>query len=126
MEQQNPFPHRSRRLALKPPLPLEVTSGRRRRSHSTKSSTTRTSGETSSSHKPEFAQVVSTHPGLSIVVEVESSQLLVVTIHLISETIPPELDVVQLEVDPDPIILLPEHLNPEVKRQAVVPVSVIP
>jgi len=34
MEEHNPTPRRSRRLALKPPLPLEVTSSRRRRSKS--------------------------------------------------------------------------------------------
>ena len=73
MEEQNPFPSHSRRLVLKPPLPLEVTSGRRRQSRSAESSTICTSGETSFSHKPELAQVVSSHPGSSIVVEIESS-----------------------------------------------------
>jgi len=34
MEEHNPTPRRSRRLDLKPPLPLEVTSSRRRRSKS--------------------------------------------------------------------------------------------
>ena len=69
MEEQNPFPRCSHRLALKPPLPPKVTSGRRRRSRSAESSTIRTSGETSFSHKPELAQVVSTHPGSSTVIE---------------------------------------------------------
>ena len=55
MEEQNPIPRFSRRLALKPPLPPEVTSGRRRRSRSVESSTIRTSGETSFSNKPELA-----------------------------------------------------------------------
>ena len=49
-----------------------------------------------------------------------------VTIHPISETIPLEPDVVQLEVDPDPVCFLPEHLNPEVERPEVVHVSVAP
>ena len=94
MEEQNPFPRRSHRLALKPPLPPEVTSGRRRRSRSAKSSTIRTSSETSFSNKPELAQVVSTHPGSSTVVETESSQLPFVTIHPICDSIPPKPDVV--------------------------------
>ena len=115
MEEQKPFPCRSRRLMLKPPLPTEVTSGRRRRSQSSESSTIHTSGETSFSHKPELAQVVSTHPGSSTVVETESSQLPVVTIHPISETIPPGPDVVQPQIDPDPVSSFPEHLNPEVE-----------
>ena len=72
MEEQNPIPHRSRRLAKKPPLPSEVTSGRRRRSRSTESSTICTFGETTS-FKPELAQIVSTHPGSFTVVETESS-----------------------------------------------------
>ena len=87
MEEQNPFPHHSRRH------------------HSTKTSTINTSSEASSSHIPELAQVVSTNLGLSTVVETESSQLLMVTIHPIVETIPPEPNVVQLEVDVDPIVL---------------------
>ena len=72
MEEQNPIPRRSRRLALKTPLPLEVTSGMRRRSRSVESSIIRNSGETSS-FKLELAQIVSTHPGSFIVVETESS-----------------------------------------------------
>ena len=59
MEEQNPFPRRSCRLALKPPLPLEATSGRRRRHHSTETSTISTFGATSFSHIPELSQVVS-------------------------------------------------------------------
>ena len=105
MEEKNPFPHRSHRLALKPPLPPEVTLSRRRRHHSTKTSIISTYGETSSSHIPESKKVVSTHPGSSIVVKTESSQIPMVTIHPISETIPPKPDVFQLEVDPDPIVL---------------------
>ena len=104
MEEHNPTPHRSRRLALKPPLPLEVISTRRRRSRSAESSTIRTSGETSF-FNPELAQIVSTHPGSFTVVETESSQLPVVTIHSIVETIPPKPNVVQLEVGLDPIVL---------------------
>ena len=73
MEEHNPTPRRSHRLALKPPLPLEVTSSRRRRSRSAESSKISTSCETSSSHKPELAQVVSTHPDSSTIVETESS-----------------------------------------------------
>ena len=107
MEEQNLVPRRSCRLALKPPLPLEVTSGRRRRSRSVESSTIRTSGETSS-FKPELAQIVSTHPGLSTVVKTKSSQLLVVMIHSIAETIPPGPEVVQSQIDPDPVSSLPE------------------
>ena len=126
MEEQNPFPRRSRRLALKPPLPPEVTSGWRRRYHSTETSTISASGEASSSHIPESAQVVSTNPGSSTVVDTESSQLPLVTIHPISETIPPRPDVVQPKVDPDPISYLPEHLNPEVEQPEVVPALVIP
>ena len=67
MEEQNPFPRRSRRLALKLPLPLEVISSRRSRSRSTKSSTICMSAKTLSL-QPELAQVISTHPGSSIVV----------------------------------------------------------
>ena len=72
MEEHNPTPFFSRRLALKPPLPPEVTSGRRRRSRSTESSTIHTFGETSY-FKPELAQIVSTHPGSYTVIETESS-----------------------------------------------------
>ena len=72
MEEKNPFPRRLRILSLKPPLPLEVTSGRQRRSRSAESSTIRTYGETSY-FKPELAQIVSTHPGSSSVIETESS-----------------------------------------------------
>ena len=61
MEEEHPFPCRSRRIALKPPLPPEVTSSRRRRHRSTETSTFSTFGEASSSHIPESAQVVSTH-----------------------------------------------------------------
>ena len=68
MEEQNPFPRRSRRLALKPPLPPEVTYGRQRQSRSVESSTIRTSSETSY-FKPELAQIVSTHPGSFTVVK---------------------------------------------------------
>ena len=49
-----------------------------------------------------------------------------VTTHLISETIPPRPDVFQLEIDPDPISFLPEHMNPEVERSEVAPALVIP
>ena len=89
-------------------------------------STISTSSEASSSHIPESAQVVSTHPGSSTVVETESSQLPVVTIHPISDTIPPGPDVVQPEVDPDPVSFFPEHLHPEVELSEVVPKLVIP
>ena len=126
MEEQNPFPGRSHRLALKSPLPLEVTSGRRRRTRFSESSTIHTSGETSFSHKPELAQVFSTHPSSSTVVETESSQLLVVMIHPISETIPPGPDVVQPEIDPDLVSSLPEHLNPKFEQLEVVPALAIP
>ena len=95
MKEPNNFPRHSRRLALKLSLPPKVTSGRRRRSRSTESSTIRNSSETSYFHKPELAQVVSTHLGSSTVVKTESSQLPVATIHIISETIPPGPDVVQ-------------------------------
>ena len=56
----------------------------------------------------------------------DSSQLPMVTIHPISETIPPEPDVVQLEVDPDLVSFFPEHLHPEVELPEVVPKLVIP
>ena len=46
----------------------------------------------------------------------ESSQLPVVTIHPINETILPEPNIVQLEVDPDPVSFFPEHLHPEFER----------
>ena len=105
MKEENPFPCRSHRLSLKPPLTPEVTCGRQSHHHSTETSTISTSGEASSSHILELAQVVSTNLGLSTVVKIESSQLPVVTIHPICETIPPETDVVQLEVDLDPIVL---------------------
>ena len=72
MEEQNPIPRHSHILALQPPLPLEVTSGRQRRSRSAESSTIRTSGKTSS-FKPELAQIVSTHPGSFTIVETKSS-----------------------------------------------------
>ncbi|WP_208081123.1 hypothetical protein, partial [Bacteroides uniformis] len=68
MEEHNPIPHRSCRLALKQPLPPEVTSGRRRRSRYAESSTICTSRETSFSHKPELDQVDSKHLGSSTVV----------------------------------------------------------
>ena len=111
MEEHNPTPFFSRRLALKPPLPPEVTSRRRRQSRSTESSTIRTSGETYS-FKPDLAQIVSTHPDSFTVVETKSSQLPVVTIHPIAETIPPGPDVVQSQIDPDPASSLPENMNP--------------
>ena len=49
-----------------------------------------------------------------------------VTIHPISETIPPGTDVVQPKIDPDHVSSLPEHLNPEVVQPEVVPTLVIP
>ena len=125
MEEHNPTPCHSRRLALKPPLPPEVISGGRRRSRSTKSSTIRTSRE-KSSFKPELAQIVSTHPSSSTIVETESSQLPVVMIHSIIETILPRPEVVQSHIDPDPVSSLPESLNPESEQQEVVPTLVIP
>lgn len=73
-----------------------------------------------------MTQVVSTNPGFSTVVDMDSSQLPVVTIHLISETIPPEPHVVQPEVNPDHVSCFPENLNPEVERLTVVPPLVIP
>ena len=69
MEEKNHFPRHPRRLALKPPSPPEVTPGRKRRHHSTETNTINTSGEASSSHIPELAQVFFTHPGSSTVVE---------------------------------------------------------
>ena len=42
-----------------------------------------------------------------------------VTIHPISETIPPGRDIVQPEIDPDLVSSLPEHLNPEVEQPEV-------
>ena len=125
MEEHNPIPHRSRRLALKPPLPLEVTSGKRRRSRSAESSRIHTSRETSSFNL-ELAQIVSTHPSSFTTVEMKSSQLLVVTIHSIAETIPPGPNVVQSQIDPDHVSSLPENLNPKVEQPEVVPTSVIP
>ena len=47
-------------------------------------------------------------------------------IHPISETIPPGLDVVQPQIDPDPDSSLPKHLNPEVVQPKFVPTLVIP
>ena len=49
-----------------------------------------------------------------------------VTIHPISETIPPRPDVVQPKIDPDLVSSLPEHMNPEVEQPKVVPTLVIP
>ena len=49
-----------------------------------------------------------------------------VTIHLISETIPPRPNVVQPQIGLDPISSFPEHLNPEVVQLEVVPTLVIP
>ena len=51
----------------------------------------------------------------------EPSQLPVVTIHSIVETIPPGPDVVQSKIDPDPVSSFPAHLNPEVEQLEVVP-----
>ena len=73
-----------------------------------------------------MTQVVFTNPGLSVVVEIESSQLSVVTIHLIAKTISPGPDVVQPQIDPDPVFSLPEHLNLEVEQLEVVPTLVTP
>ena len=49
-----------------------------------------------------------------------------VTIHPISETIPPKLDVVQLEVDPDPVSSLPENMNPKVEQPEFFHPPIIP
>ena len=49
-----------------------------------------------------------------------------VTIHPISETIPPGPDVVQPKIDLDHVSSLPKHLNPEVIQLEVVPTLVIP
>ena len=49
-----------------------------------------------------------------------------VTIHPISETIPPRPDVVQPQIDPNPVSSLPEPLNPKVEQPEVVPTLVIP
>ena len=125
MEEHNPTPHCSRRLALKPPLPPEVISGRWRRSRSPESSTICTSGE-KSSFNPELAQIVSTHLSSFTVVKIESSHLLVVTIHSVAETIPPGPDIVQSHIDPDPVSSLPEYLNLESEQLEVVPTLVIP
>ena len=113
-------------LALKQPLPPEVTPGRRRRQNSNESSTVSTSREASSSHIPKLTQVFSTYLSFFTFVETEFSQLSVVMIHPISETIPPGPDVVQPEIDPDLVSSLPEHLNPEVVQPEVFPTLVIP
>ena len=83
-------------------------------------------GETSFSHKIELSQVSSTHPGSSTVVETESSQLPVVTIHPISETIPSGPVIFQPQIDLDPASSFPEHLNPKFEQPEVVPTLVIP
>ena len=111
---------------MKPPLPLKVTPGQRSRHHSTETNTISTYGEASSSHILELEQVVSKNLGLSTVVEMDSSQLPMVTIHPISEMIPLETDVVQMEVDPDPVSSLLENMNPKVEQPEVVPPLVIP
>ena len=49
-----------------------------------------------------------------------------VTIHLISETIPPGPDVVQPKIDPDPVSSLLKHLNLEVVKLEFVPTLFIP
>ena len=91
---------------MKPHLQPEVTSGQRRQHRSTETSTISTYGEAPSSHILESAQVVSTHPSSSIIFDMESLQLPVVTIHPISETIPPKPDVVQMEVNSDLVSFL--------------------
>ena len=58
--------------------------------------------------------------------ETESSHLPVVMIHQISETMPPRPNVVQSQIDPDPVSSFPAHLNLEVKQSEVVPSLVIP
>ena len=62
----------------------------------------------------------------STVVKTESSQLPMVTIHPISETIPPGPDVIQSKIDTDPVSSFPAHLNLEVEQPEVVPTLVIP
>ena len=47
-------------------------------------------------------------------------------IHPISETIPPGPDVVQPEIDLDPVSSLPEYLNPKSKQPKFFPTLVIP
>lgn len=47
-------------------------------------------------------------------------------IHQISETIPPEPDVFQLESNPDLVTFLPKHLHLEVERLKFVPILVAP
>ena len=47
-----------------------------------------------------------------------------VTIHSIDETIPPRPDVVQPQIDPDPVSSFPENMSPE--QPKVVPTLVIP
>ena len=49
-----------------------------------------------------------------------------VTIHLISETIPPGPDVVQPKIDPNHVSSFPEHMNPEIEQPEFVPTLVIP
>ena len=79
-----------------------------------------------SSFNPELAQIVSTHPGSFTVVKTESSQLPVVKIHLVAETIPPGPNVVQSQIDPDPVSSLSANLNPEIEQPEFVPTLVIP
>ena len=100
---EHPFPYHSRRIAKKPHLPPKSSSSRKMWHRSTEFSTISTHGATSSSHIPELEQVVFTNPSSSNIVKTESSQLPVVMIHPISETIPPGVDVVQPEVDLDPV-----------------------
>ena len=49
-----------------------------------------------------------------------------VTINPISDTIPSKPDIVQLEVDLDPITFCPAQLNPEVERPKFFPILVAP
>jgi len=127
MEENQPLPHCSRRTLSKPPLLPEATPGQQKRSRLTESSTLETSG--SSYDLPESPILVCTTilvtptiTGLSAT-EVEPLQLpedneseLSETItEVVQQEVDPQLEVVK-EIHPEPIVILPKHLDPKVEQ----------
>ena len=79
MEENQPLPHLSRRAAIKPPLPLEATPIRSKRSHLTESSTSQTYGSFELPKTPiSVSTVTQVTPIITsiFVTKVESPQLL--------------------------------------------------
>ena len=60
------------------------------------------------------SKVVSTNTVLSTTVEMEPSHLPKDTEIQSSEMVNPKPEVFELKVDPEPTVILPEHLDPEV------------